>query len=78
MITHHVLDAFVFDPAPVSTEIAIISTLNDRYYTLLNMGMADDVDAVLEEFSRSLEEAGIQKVIDEMNRQVAEYIVSKN
>ena len=78
MITHHVLDAFVFDPAPVSTEIAIISTLNDRYYTLLNMGMADDVDAVLEEFSRSLEEAGIQKVIDEMNRQVAEYIESKN
>ena len=40
--------------------------------------MADDVDAVLEEFSRSLEESGIQKVIDDMNRQVAEYRVSKN
>lgn len=77
-ITHHILDAFVFDPTPVSTELAIVSTLVDRYYTRLNLGMVDDVDATIVEFTSSLEDAGIQKVIDEMNKQVSEYIASRN
>ena len=76
-IKHHTLDAFVFDPTPVNTEIAIISTLMDKYYKPLNLGMAKDVDATLAEFSEKMEDAGVQKVIDEMNRQIEEFVAQR-
>lgn len=76
-IKHHTLDAFVFDPTPVNTEIAIISTLMDKYYKPLNLGMAKDVDATLADFSEKMEDAGVQKVIDEMNRQIEEFVAQR-
>ena len=53
------------------------STLMDKYYKPLNLGMAKDVDATLAEFSEKMEDAGVQKVIDEMNRQIEEFVAQR-
>lgn len=39
--------------------------------------MAKDVDATLAEFSEKMEDAGVQKVIDEMNRQIEEFVAQR-
>ena len=47
------------------------------YNQALNLGMAKDVDATLAEFSEKMEDAGVQKVIDEMNRQIEEFVAQR-
>ena len=50
---------------------------SNYYYKPLNLGMAKDVDATLAEFSEKMEDAGVQKVIDEMNRQIEEFVAQR-
>ena len=68
----HKYDAFNFDTTNVSTEVATVNSLVTQYYDPIKMGMVDDVDAAIAELRGQLEAAGIQRIYDEIKRQVEE------
>ncbi|MFU0826577.1 MAG: DUF3502 domain-containing protein [Lachnoclostridium sp.] len=73
----HVYDAFNFDSTTVSTQFAAVEAALGTYYDALVNGLVDDVDATIDELKKSLDSAGMQDVLDEMNRQAAEYVKSR-
>ncbi len=73
----HVYDGFNFDSTNVSTQFAAVEAAIDNYYNPLINGLVDDVDATIDAMKTALDSAGIQDIIDEMNRQGAEYAASK-
>ena len=72
----HPLDGFTFDKSGVTTELSIIDSLLPEYYTPLVSGMAGDATAALAALKMQLVSAGINRVIDEVNRQVSAYLGS--
>lgn len=73
----HVYDGFNFDSTNVSTQFAAVEAALGNYYNPLINGLVDDVDKAIEEMKAALESAGIQDVLDELNRQAAEYVAEK-
>lgn len=73
----HVYDGFNFDSTNVSTQFAAVEAALGNYFDPLKNGLVDDVDKSIEEMKAALESAGIQDVLDEMNRQAAEYVAEK-
>ncbi|MBQ9824073.1 MAG: DUF3502 domain-containing protein [Solobacterium sp.] len=59
---------FVFNPAPVMKEYLSASEIYQRYRSVLATGIADPQTAV-KRMNEELEEAGLQRIIDEKNRQ---------
>lgn len=70
----HPLDGFTFDKSAVTTELSIIDSLVAEFYTPLVSGMAGNAPAALAALRRQLDSAGIQRVVDEVNRQAAAYL----
>lgn len=62
------LIGFAFDPEPVKTQIAQVKSVRSEYTNLL-MGLADT--SKIAEFRGKLKQAGVQVIIDEMNKQIA-------
>ncbi len=60
---------FTFDRKPVENEIAQVNTVAKEYGNL-NRGMVEDTDATLTEHKSKLQEAGIDKIIAEAQRQI--------
>jgi putative aldouronate transport system substrate-binding protein len=60
---------FSFDPAPVQTEIAMVSAVVTEYHKPLVCG-AVDPDKVLPEFIQKLKDAGSDKLLAELQRQL--------
>lgn len=73
----HVYDGFNFDSTGVSTQFAAVEAALGNYYEPLVNGLVDDVDKAIQDMKAALESAGIQDVLDEMNRQAAEYVAEK-
>lgn len=73
----HIYDGFNFDPTNVSTQFAAVEAALGNYYEPLVNGLVDDVDKTITEMKAALESAGIQDVLEEMDRQAAEYAASK-
>lgn len=68
---------FSFDQTNVEAEVAALSALmDDRYYELVT-GTADP-DATMEELSELMYKTGLQKVIDEAQSQLDEYLEGLN
>ncbi len=63
---------FVFDPTSVEAEIATINALVNEYVKALNWG-AVDLDTTLAELKKQAEAAGLQKVLDEITKQVKDF-----
>ena len=63
-----VLTGFTFNTEPVSTEIAQISTVAGEYSN--QFLYADDVDAWYKEFYDKLKAAGVDKVVEEAQKQI--------
>lgn len=74
----HAYDGFNFDTTNVATQIAAVQATVDTYYAPLINGLVDDVDASIEQLRSALESAGMQDVLDELERQTKEYVSSKN
>jgi len=73
------MDGFVFDETPVKTELAVINSIRDEYVSSFEVGLfGSNTDAKFEEFKTKLEKAGLQKVQDEMIKQLEEYKTKKN
>jgi len=64
---------FIFDSSKCETEAAAIANVYAQYAFNLMSG-AVDPDAVLPEFLQKLESAGINTLVNEANRQLAEYL----
>ena len=73
----HVYDGFNFDSSNVSTQFAAVEAAIDNYYNPLINGLVDDVDASINAMNAAMDSAGIQDILDEMNRQAAEYVAEK-
>ena len=63
---------FTFNAEPVKTEVAAATAVLDQYRRGLESGVLD-VETVLPEFLKKLENAGIQKIIDEKQKQLNEW-----
>lgn len=68
---------FVFDATPVEQEIAACKNVNEEYGKQFIMG-AVDPDAVIDDYKAKLAAAGIDKVQEEAQRQLDEFMASKN
>lgn len=66
---------FVFDDSNVKTEIATVSSVASQYGGPLYNGMIEsgNIDASIAEYREKLEQAGIDKIYDEVQRQYEEY-----
>ena len=67
---------FTFDNAPVKTEYAACSAVQTQYRVALECG-AMDPDQALKEFNDALYAAGLQKIMDEKQKQLDEWAASK-
>ena len=65
---------YVFDAEPVSTEIAAVSSVISEYRPSLECGQVKDVDAALDEFNEKLDGAGINMIIEENQKQLAQWL----
>lgn len=66
---------FTFDSEPVKTEIGKITAITTNVDKLLGTGSVPDVDAYIADIKEKLDQAGLTKVIAEMEKQIAEWKV---
>lgn len=66
---------YVFDPTSVETELAALANVAAQYALPLDAGTVDPATA-LPEFLTKLDEAGMQKVVDEANVQLDAYFAN--
>ena len=71
---------FIFDATPVQNEVAACSAVVDEFATDLQKGYIEleDVDARVDEFIAKLEANGVQRVIDEAQRQLDAFRAQQN
>lgn len=67
---------FIFNQEPVSTEMAAIANVAAEYGFSLEAGAIDPAEK-LDEFLAKLDEAGMQKVVDEANAQLQAFFAAK-
>lgn len=67
---------FYFDSRPVRAEIAAISNVTSEFATVLMKGVVDP-EIYLDEFNSKLYEAGLQKVLDEIQNQYDSWLKQK-
>ena len=68
---------FSYDATPVKTEVAAVTNVCNEYRCALEFGVLDPEEAI-PQFLEKLEAAGIQKIIDEKQKQLDEYLSEKN
>lgn len=68
---------YVFDATSVETELAALANIGGQYALALDAGTVDP-ETALPEFLQKLEDAGMQKVLDEANAQLDAYFASQN
>lgn len=64
---------FTFDPKPVENEIAAVANIKEAYALTLCCGAADPATA-LPELLKKLDDAGMQKIVDEANAQLQAFL----
>lgn len=67
------LQAFGFDQTNVKTELANINAVV-KENTALQYGMVEDVESAIAQYRADLNTAGMEKFLDECNRQVADFV----
>ncbi|MGO4268391.1 ABC transporter substrate-binding protein [Paenibacillus sp. TAF58] len=66
---------FSFDPTSVKTEIAALDAVNQQYAKVIGNG-AVDTDSMVKKFNDALYAAGLQKVMDEKQRQLDAWLAA--
>ena len=67
---------YAFDSTKVKTELAAVTTVIDTYRPSLECGVVD-VDEELPKFLQALEDAGINTIIEENQRQFTEWLSAR-
>lgn len=70
------LAAFTFDTKPVVNEISAVTTINSQYKVLATG--AEDKSVYWEEYVNKMKTAGIEKIRQEYEKQVNEFLASRN
>lgn len=68
------LVGFNFDIAPVQNEIAALTNVRAEHMYLIDLGLVDDVDAAIEAMNKAALAAGIDRVMEELKKQMADYV----
>lgn len=68
------LNGFVFDREPVKNELAAVEAIIDEYVGMLELGLADDVDATIDEMVSRMEQAGLEAIKNEGLRQYQKWL----
>ncbi len=68
---------YSFAPASVETELASLANVAAEYALALNTGTVDPAEK-LPEFIQKLKDNGIDKVVEEANKQLDEFLAAKN
>jgi putative aldouronate transport system substrate-binding protein len=76
-VVHHPLETFSFDESKVKNEMAAIGNVITQYGLPINLGMLPDVDKAVETYKQKLKEAGIDKVLTEVQKQADDYVKSQ-
>lgn len=71
-----VSSGFIFDDSKVKNEIAALNETRTKYVYLLQLGLFDDPEAMLDEFNETCQKAGSDKVDKELRQQFAVYLDS--
>lgn len=66
--------AFSFDDTNVKNELANLQSVYTQYVPLLDLGLVDDVETTLAEFNEKAKAAGIEKIMEEVKTQMADYL----
>ena len=69
------LVGFVFDNEPVANELAAITSVTDRFNGTLTVGAVDPATTV-PEYLADLRASGIDAVMEELNRQIQEFLAN--
>ena len=64
---------FTFDTSSVQTEYAAVTNVVNEYRAALEFGLLDNQDEALAEYNEKLKEAGLDKIIEEKQRQLDEW-----
>lgn len=72
--THY---GFKFDKTPVEMEIAAVNTVMSEYRKQVIMGSMDP-EPVMKEYNEKLKAAGIDKIVSEAQKQLDEFLASKD
>ena len=67
---------FTFDSTPVATEITAVQNVYDEYQKSLEFGFVDP-SVGIPEMNEKMMRAGLQKIIDEKQRQLDEWAAQK-
>lgn len=71
------LAGFAINQENISAELAACKAVSDEMGFSLGKGVYEDPLAALEEYRQRLKDAGIDKVVEEVNKQVQEYLASQ-
>jgi len=75
--TETVLAGFTFNQQPVETEIAKCAPLIDKYIRPLQCGLFENPEEKLKEFNSELVAAGVDKIKEELKKQINEFLANK-
>jgi putative aldouronate transport system substrate-binding protein len=67
---------FTFNSEPVNSQIAQCNSVVDEYIAAIDTGSMD-IETILPEFQEKLRKAGAQDIIDEMQKQINEWLKTK-
>ncbi|MCD9020633.1 ABC transporter substrate-binding protein [Cohnella silvisoli] len=73
----YLLNGFNVDETNIKTEVANINNVYKQYAIPIELGIVKDVDAAVAQLVEKYKKAGAQKVVDEVKRQAADFIKSK-
>ena len=72
----HLFDGFNFNTENVVTQVAAVEAALGSYFEPLINGLVDDVEGTIASLKAALDSAGMQDVIEELNKQAKEYIAN--
>lgn len=71
------LAGFTFDTDPVKEELANRQAVMDEYGKMLQYGLQENVEAAVADYIDRMEVAGTDKIVEELQRQVDEFLAAK-
>lgn len=75
--TNDVFQGFIFDDTNVKNEIAALDAIIKQYVYILDLGLVEDVEAILNEFRQKAVDAGKDKIYAELRSQLEAYLANR-
>ena len=69
--------AFVFDDSSVRSYMDAVDSIVKDYYPSLELGLVDDVDASIDEMQKKCEDAGLDKITEELKKQYSAWLETR-